>query len=93
MESISHPERLVSELYSQQMISVQLHDETVKIIGLSTICKASKIVAAVKDQIVVNPSVLHKFLSVMRRDPSLVYVADAMSNHYRKYDHKIVFIP
>ena len=85
MESISHPERLASELYSQDMISVKLHDETVKVTRTSTYCRTSKLVAAVKDQIVMNPSVLHKFLSLLRGYPSLVYIADAMSDHYRKY--------
>ena len=68
------------------MISTQVRDETMKITGPSTYCRASKLVAAVKEQIVMNPSVLHKFLSVMREDQSLVYIADAMSDHYRKYN-------
>ena len=84
MESISHPEWLAIELYSQGMIGTQLHDETMKITGPSTYCRASKLVAAVKDQIVANPSVLCKFLSVVRGDPSLVYIADAMSDSYRE---------
>ena len=86
MESISHPERLASELYLQDMISSKLRDEAVKTTRTSTYCRASKLIAAVEDQIVANPSVLHKLLSVMRRDPSLVYIADAMSDHYRKYN-------
>ena len=84
MESISHPERLAFELYLQDMISAQVRDETMKITGPSTYDRASKLVTAVKDQIVVNPSVLCKFLSVVRGDPSLVYIADAMSDSYRK---------
>ena len=84
MESISHPERLAFELYSQDMISTQIRDETLKITGPSTYCRTSKLVAAVEDRMMVNPSVLHKFLSVVRRDSSLVYIADAMSDHYRK---------
>ena len=84
MESILHPEQLAFELHSQDMISIELRDETMKITGPSTYCRASKLVAAVKDRIVMNPSVLHTFLSVVRRDPSLVYIADAMSNSYRK---------
>ena len=89
MESISHPERLAFELYSQDMISTEVCDETMEITGPSyyrTYCRASKLVAAVKDQIIVNSSVLHNFLSVVRRDPSLVYIADAMSDHYCKYN-------
>ena len=90
MESISHPEMLAFELQSQQMISAQVH-ETMKITGPSTYERASKLVGAVKDQIMANPSVLHKFLSVMRRDPSLVYIADVMSDHYRKYN--AIYVP
>ena len=89
MESISHPERLAFELYSQEMISTQVRDDTMKITGPSTYCRASKLAAAVKDQIAVNPSVLHKFLSVVRRDPSLMFIADAMSDHYRKCNKEL----
>ena len=83
MESI-HPERLAFELYSQEMISTQVRDETMKFTGPSTYDRASKLVVAVKEQIVVNPSVFHKFLSVVRRNASLVYIADAMSDSYRE---------
>ena len=84
MEFISHPEQLAFELHLQQMISTQVRDETMKITGPSMYDRASKLVAAVKDQIVMNPSVFHKFLSVVRGDPSLVYIADAMSESYRE---------
>ena len=53
-------------------------------------CRASKLLAAVKDQITKNPSVMRKFLSVIIWDPSLVYIADAMSDHYRKY---AIYVP
>ena len=56
------------------------------IMGSPAPYRASKLVAAVEDQIIVDPSVLPKFLSVVRGDPSLVYIADAMSDHYRKYN-------
>jgi len=90
VESISHPERLAFELCSQDMISTQLRDEIMKITGPSTYCRASKLVAAVKDRIVTNPSVLCMFMSVVRGDPSLVYIADAMSDSYRKYNAIII---
>ena len=92
MESISHPERLAFELHSQDMISTQVRDETLKITRASTYDRASKLLAAVKDQIVVNPPVLDKFLSVVRRDPSLVYIADAMSDSYRKYNYVFLLL-
>ena len=90
MESISYPERLAFELHSQEMISTQVRDETMKITGPSMYYRASKLVAAMKDQIVMHTSVLHKFLSVVRRDPSLVYIADAMSDHYRKCNGELL---
>ena len=84
MESISYPEQLAFELYSQEMISKSVCGEIMKITGHLTYCKELKLVAAVEDQIAVNPSVFHKFLSMLRGDPSLVYIADAMSDSYRK---------
>ena len=83
VEAIPHPEQLAHELYSQDMISKGVHDEAVKLTARSAY-RQSKLIAAVEDQIMVNPSILHQFLSVLRRDPSLVYLADAMSDHYRK---------
>ena len=85
VESISHPEQLAVQLYSQDMISKAVRDEAMHIMGSPAPYRASKLVVAVENQIVVNPSVfLYKFLSVMREDPSLVFIADAMSDHYSK---------
>ena len=81
MESISHPEQLALQLYSHNLISKAVHDKAME---SPAPYRASKLVAAVEDQIMVNSSVLWKFLSVVRRDSSLVYIADAMSDHYRK---------
>lgn len=68
----------------QDGISLKVSEEAVKVTGSSVHDRASKQLAAMEDQIKVNPAVLHKFLSVLRGDPSLVYIADAMSDHYRK---------
>ena len=68
----------------QDVISLKVSKEAVKITGSSVHDRASKLLAAVEDQIKVNNAVLHTFLSVLRGDPSLVYIADAMSDHYRK---------
>ena len=84
MESISHPEQLAVQLYSHGLISKAVRDEAMHIIGSPAPYRASKLVAAVEDQIMVNSSVLWKFLSVVRKDSSLVYIADAMSDYYRK---------
>ena len=74
---------LANELYSNDLISRQLHKDLVGTSG-SESQKVCKLLLAVEDQIVVNPSVLHKFQSVMRGEPSLVHLADAMSDHYSK---------
>ena len=84
VESIPHPEQLAIQLYSQDMISKAVRDEAMHIKGSPAPYRASKLVAAVEDQIMVNPPVLHKFLSVVRGDPSLVYIADAMCDSYRE---------
>ena len=84
VESISHPEQLSVQLYSQDVISKAVRDEAMHIMGSPAPYRASKLVVAVENQIVVNPSVLYKFLSVMREDPSFVFIADAMSDHYSK---------
>ena len=83
MDSISHPGHLANQLYTQDVISINVR---MTILGP---CMASKLVATMEDQIKVNPSVFHKFLSVLRENPSLVYIADAMSDHYRKCSQEV----
>ena len=84
VESISHPERLANELYSHDVISKGVRDEALHIMGPSGYYRSSKLIAAVEDQIAVKASIFHTFLSVVRGDSSLVYIADAMSDHYSK---------
>ena len=57
-----------------QHISQKFCDETNQLITLRTfnILQGNKITRRT-----MNPSVLHKFLSVVKRDPSLVYIANA----------------
>ena len=86
MDSISHPGHLANQLYTQDVISIKVR---MTILGP---CMTSKLVATVEDQIMVNPSVFHKFLSVLRENPSLVYIADAMSDHYRKCSQEVWWI-
>ena len=65
VEAIPHPEQLAHELYSQDMISKGVHDEAVKPIARSAY-RRSKLISAMESQIMVNPSSLHKFLSVKK---------------------------
>jgi len=55
------------------------------VVGQSSYHKTTRLLAAVECQIKVNPGSLHIFLSVLREDPSLVYIADTMSDEYRKF--------
>ena len=75
---------LATELYSNDLISREIHKAVVGTTGLLESQKVTKLLLAVEDQIVVNPSILHTFLSVVRADPSLLYIADALSDLYRK---------
>ena len=82
----SIPPWLATEFYSNDLISRELHKAVVGTTGLPESQKVTKVLLAVEDQIVVNPSILHTFLSVVRADPSLVYLADALSDQYRKLE-------
>ena len=79
------PPLLATEFYSNDLISRELLKYVIDTTGLPESQKVTKVLLAVEDQIVLNPSILHKFLSVVRADPSLVYIADALSDQYRKY--------
>jgi len=82
--AIPHPEQLAIELYSQDLISKEVRNETMHITGPSAYNRAAKLLSAVECQIELNPGALHTFLSVLRADPSLVYLADAMSDEFCK---------
>jgi len=82
--AIVHPERLASELYSQDIVSKEVLNETVHIMGPSAYSRTVKLLSAVECPIELNPGTFHTFVSVLRGDSSLVYLADAMSDEYRK---------
>ena len=81
------PSWMSTMLFANDLISMSLHKDVVKTTNELESSKVIKLLLAVEDQLVVNPSLFCKFLSVLRGDSSLVYIADAMSNHYRKYVH------
>lgn len=83
----SIPPSLATEFYSNDLISREVHKAAVGTCttGLSDSQKVTKVLLAVEDQIVVNPSIFHKFLAVLRTDSSLVYLADALSDQYCKW--------
>ena len=80
----SIPPSLATEFYSNDLISQEVHKAVVDTTGLSDSQKVTKLLLAVEDQIAVNPSIFHKILSVLRADPPLVYLADALSDQYSK---------
>jgi len=81
--AILYPERLANELYSKNVVSAGVRDE-MSVIGQTLYHKTTRLLSAVECQIEMNPDSLHTFLSVLREDPSLVYLADAMSYEYSK---------
>jgi len=80
----SIPSSLATEFYSNGLISREVHRAVVGATGLPDSQKVTKLLLAVEDQMVVNPSIFHKFVAVLRADPSLVYIADALSDQYCK---------
>ena len=82
--AIPHPEQLAIELYSRGVVSREVRDETMHIVGQPAFYRTAKLLSAVECPIELNPGTFHAFISVLRGDPSLVYLADAMSDEYRK---------
>ena len=82
--AIPHPEQLAIELYSQDVVSKEVRDEAMQIMGSAAYYRTAKLLSAVEGPIQLKPGTLDTFLSVLRGDPSLVYLADAMSDEYRK---------
>jgi len=80
----SIPPSLATEFYSNDLISREVHKAAIGTTGLLDSQKVAKVLLAVEDQIMVNPASFHKFMTVLRADPSLVYIADALSDQYRK---------
>jgi len=86
----SIPLEMAAEFYSNDLISRELHKTVVDITGSKKVTKVTeskmvtKVLLAVEGQMVMNPSVFHKFVAVMRTDPSLVHIADVLSDQYRK---------
>lgn len=80
----SVPPSMATEFYSNDLISRELHKAVVDTTGLSESQKVTKVLLAVEGQMVVNPSIFHKFVTVMRADTSLVHIADALSDQYSK---------
>ena len=76
-ESISNPEQLAADLYSQGVISKEIHQ---KAINGSSHDMAARLVATVKTRILEHRSVLDTFLSILREHPSLVCLANALSD-------------
>ena len=83
--AIEHPEQLAIELYSQAVVSKDVQAETVQLnMALSVYSRTAKLLSSVECPVELNPGVFHTFLSVLREDPTLVYLADAMWDEYRK---------
>lgn len=81
--AILDPERLANELYSKDLVGAGVRKE-MTVIGQPSYHKTTRLLSAVECQIEMNPDSLHTFLLVLREDPSLVYLADAMSYEYSK---------
>ena len=81
---IRDPELLVRELYSDDVVSETVVDE-VTIVGLSTVQRKTRLLTAVRDQIVINPTKFQNLLLVLRKQPLLKDVVDKLEIIYKNH--------
>ena len=72
------------ELYSDDVVSKTVVDE-VTIVGLSTVQRKTRLLTAVRDQIVINPTKFQNLLLVLRKQPLLKDVADKLEIIYKNH--------
>ena len=81
IRKIQDPELLAWELYSDNILSQTAIDE-VSVVELSTMQRKTKLLNAVRLQIVFDPTKFQNFLQVLRKQPSLEGVAEKLKTTY-----------
>ena len=85
IRAIQDPEVLAWELYSDQVISDSVVDD-VSVAALSPVQKKTRLLAAVRDQITVDPAKIVKFIQALRKQPIMEEVARKLEETYRKLE-------
>ena len=85
IRAIQDPEVLAWELYSDQVISYSVVDD-VSVAALSPVQKKTRLLAAVRDQIAVDPAKIVKFIQALRKQPTMEEVARKLEETYRELE-------
>ena len=85
IRAIQDPEVLAWELYSDQVISDSVVDD-VSVAALSPVQKKTRLLAAVRDQITVDPAKISRFIQALRKQPTMEKVARKLKETYRKLE-------
>ena len=81
IRKIQDPELLAWELYSDDILSQTAMDE-VSVVGLSSMQRKTKLLNAVRVQIVFDPTKFQNFLQALKKQPSLEGVAEKLKTAY-----------
>ena len=81
LRGIQDPEILAWELYSNDVMSATIM-EKVSVVGLSDVQRKTRLINAVRAQIIVHPAKFQNLLLALRRQPSLNEVAEKLNTAY-----------
>ena len=84
IKEVQDPELLAWELYSDEVVPEIVVDE-VSMVGLSGVQRKSRLLAAIRDQIAVDPAKFQKLLQVLRKHQPLEDIVDKLEETYRTH--------
>ena len=82
--AIRDPEWLAGELYSESMISSDALDGTITTMGVSAAHKMRRLLCQFKRTLAGNPECFHKFISILKSEKSLNWIANRVEAAYSK---------
>lgn len=83
--AISDPEWLASELFSEGMISNNALDEVITVMCVSKAHKTRRVLCHFKRTLAGNPECFQKFISTLKSERSLDWIANRVEATYSKF--------
>lgn len=80
--AVREPAWLASELFSEGLISFEAMDEAVSVRGVSCIQRTRQVLCHFKKTLADQPEVFHQFLSIVRKERSLQWLANRIEATY-----------
>ena len=87
------PETLAVALHSKDIIGRALNLEVATLLGVPTTLRTIKLLDAVEGKISENPANLDVFLTVLREEPPLVFLADSISKYLKCEALMLISVP